>query len=879
MSSAANRPRPRTHPIATLFGFITYLSANNIGVSPETNGILVLNAAPGFRFNWVRYFSSFPSPRETPTGIHLPPTSNFTRKSPFDLLGEIVLETTRLIEPYQSVIMNVHICFYMKDLKFRRLANRLSALSKYSSSEESPMSQEVSPTTCASWVEPTTCSTPSSLTYISRTHPVSSQEGIADIPLYLHYHEIRRLQLLNPLNYPDLHGLIMFPAVTVKVCNQSETKVETTGKLISLKIPKVRENSLKVSTFVPSPGMRQRTSVKSKKADAPLIDQSNDFDTPPSSRTSQGPTIDLEKSTIDSLDQTEEELDFEGSPLTSASAYEPFNDSTDCLISGPSPASEDIDRILHPSIKGSIISALETCSDNIDEVFKRVYQDVCTLIEEGGIAHTLLTDSILVSQSVWRGIQEVCCGGSLSPRLEDSHLSEASANRFESSNFVSLDDYQEDLPALQRLESFEVPLTPHSANGETRDEDDVRSTNDTSSRLYRDVESVSDGISSPSGKRSSVLSAQSAPSLAPPYMNASQQSRKQTIRDEEYMHMHTRERILRRCSTDLDGDEATELTAYLDSVESQAMPYDALPAAYAAWAVVIPRPANLPALQAQILAKHRNELIESLERDMSANFILNSLKERLIRSVETHIRKQLCQQELKSDRHKGDQVTDSALESDMDAAMLASDIVDPLVLKALCARETIKTKQDLYHFMSGNMGVKVQSQGMYQGMTTGDEKDPSKRRNYLWTSYVEEISKFTWFTNETTIRQSRRGENFLRTYRFLRPQLFRSPQFSPSLIARRHVIEAWEAIPCKTRKIINEQMIATLNFGVNSIESLQDAQWIPSVIKEGSEEWQCIFREHGYLPFITSVEWELLYCDFITEGIQSAAVAHLRELA
>eukprot|EP01056_Protomagalhaensia_sp_Gyna25_P002465 Protomagalhaensia_sp_Gyna_25__2464@NODE_2376_length_1122_cov_8_048015_g1970_i0_p1_GENE_NODE_2376_length_1122_cov_8_048015_g1970_i0NODE_2376_length_1122_cov_8_048015_g1970_i0_p1_ORF_typecomplete_len308_score67_62DUF3887/PF13026_6/1_1DUF3887/PF13026_6/1_3e02_NODE_2376_length_1122_cov_8_048015_g1970_i01971054 len=284
--------------------------------------------------------------------------------------------------------------------------------------------------------------------------------------------------------------------------------------------------------------------------------------------------------------------------------------------------------------------------------------------------------------------------------------------------------------------------------------------------------------------------------------------------------------------------------------------------------VVIPRPAIMKAEVEAELKRYRASLFSDIEELGSPNFILKDVKEKLINQLGNYISHKF--QELQEQQNHSGHVDDDDDTSFtlMAANVLACDIVDTQLIKHLGLSPSVATLAELHDFMSNNLGLKFQANSVQSRAS-----DATLRS--MWQSHLEQLSRFTWFTNETVISQPGRSAV---TYRVLRPQLFRTPHFSTMLIARSELVEDWNATNCSARKVINEQLTVALQSAIEVAESATVATII-EVAREGAHDWHSIAKDHGLLPTISGTEWELLFCDFLLEGILETAVSHLRELS
>eukprot|EP01054_Gregarina_sp_Poly1_P001094 Gregarina_sp_Poly_1__1093@NODE_1267_length_4555_cov_121_407977_g862_i0_p3_GENE_NODE_1267_length_4555_cov_121_407977_g862_i0NODE_1267_length_4555_cov_121_407977_g862_i0_p3_ORF_typecomplete_len270_score32_71_NODE_1267_length_4555_cov_121_407977_g862_i027812 len=230
----------RTYPVPTVFAV-----AGIVEASTAATEWISLTAVPGFHFNWVRYFSQYPQSKETDNGIRLPPSSTLLRKSAFDLMGEAVIEVSRISSSFQNLTMNVHVSFFVRDLRSIQRRRFLKSKTLLTSRDDKlPASAHF-------------MNSASHNIAASSTNIYSSESSLPNTPpplsfaLYLNHHELRRFQILHPNVFSINFSLL--PSVMVKVCNGSQTKVETTGKYIPLKVAKDRSPFIRSQGYVPSP--------------------------------------------------------------------------------------------------------------------------------------------------------------------------------------------------------------------------------------------------------------------------------------------------------------------------------------------------------------------------------------------------------------------------------------------------------------------------------------------------------------------------------------------------------------------------------------------------------------------------------------------------
>eukprot|EP01054_Gregarina_sp_Poly1_P001093 Gregarina_sp_Poly_1__1092@NODE_1267_length_4555_cov_121_407977_g862_i0_p1_GENE_NODE_1267_length_4555_cov_121_407977_g862_i0NODE_1267_length_4555_cov_121_407977_g862_i0_p1_ORF_typecomplete_len330_score43_56_NODE_1267_length_4555_cov_121_407977_g862_i018632852 len=329
--------------------------------------------------------------------------------------------------------------------------------------------------------------------------------------------------------------------------------------------------------------------------------------------------------------------------------------------------------------------------------------------------------------------------------------------------------------------------------------------------------------------------------------------------------MHTKEKVLRKTSLEMSTEEASDLITFFESLRSEeAVPQNRLPEVYNEWLVVVPKPVSSKEPHASVLREYKGIIMRYLASTGSKNFIFNDVKEEIIQRIGAYIHNRF--QALQPD-YKGS--TDLIEPTVPAAAVVGTHLLEALGLESDCSFS------GLHDFMDYNMGIRFQAD--YGSWTVcRDQPTISSTVNSTWRSHLEQMSRFTWFTSETIITVP---EQDTLSYKILRPQLFRCPQFSNTLVAKATVATVWNAASCSQRKAINEKMIRILTHSSSAIENSDDVAQITNIVRVGARDWAEVLRECSLLEQITDVEWELLFCDFLIDGIYEAAITHLEELA
>eukprot|EP01053_Blabericola_migrator_P011261 Blabericola_migrator_1__11260@NODE_662_length_6980_cov_203_907565_g483_i0_p1_GENE_NODE_662_length_6980_cov_203_907565_g483_i0NODE_662_length_6980_cov_203_907565_g483_i0_p1_ORF_typecomplete_len839_score151_44_NODE_662_length_6980_cov_203_907565_g483_i08663382 len=832
--------RRKPIPIPVIFGFVT------VPMRDSVLKRLNIQPAPSFRYNWIKYFSQYPMPKETVNCVKLPDPAH--RLSGFTLIGEVVIEAVKLDSICSDIILNLHVSIFARDLyAIHTRRSRLRCASSYATQSPSPIDTPHTP-------DPPKSTPPGS--FLCSTLSTSLAGDQMTIPVYVNHHEIRRLQALDSDLYPHIGSLRALPSIIVKVCNGYQTKVEIVNKMVPLKMPKIRTSFIKPTAFVPAPSARSKQSrlggkerpIRRPHASPGLNEPEPPVEVYPS---------EFEKSTVDSLEGdtgTYQRRSYLSESEAFSSTHR-VSEHTEMDLTRLGP--QELDLILHPEIRHLITQGLSAHPEDIEQVFQYVKTEVFLLLEQSAIKgleyfpHS--RESVSIAQSIWRGIEETCCGGTLSPSSVDKEAREDIQQRMES----GLIEDTTPLPSLTRQSriSHTHSHTLSQESGSTHGDRSTEESEMTTPSPYRlpPFPAETDKCVRVDQKES----ARGPSSLTTTF----------THKEEELLQMHTREKVLRRASLELDTDEASNLLAFLESLKTQAVSSHLLPEVYHDWMVVIPKPACVKGLVQTELLRYRESLLNKIREEGSKNFILNEVKESLIRQLAKYIHVKF-----ETAHHTRDPSSSQDFYVTLsEPNILASSVVDIDLIRHMGLSDTTSL-ECLHKFMETNLGLK------FQANTIQGKDDGSTTLSSMWRSHLEQLSKFTWFTNETIITHPGHGKM---SYKILRPQLFRSPHFSSTLIARNFLDEIWITAECSLRKSMNEQMTSILLNAVGCLESINDNNhsYIIDLIKEGASEWKILAQEFSILNTITAWEWELLFSDFLLEGILDTAIAHLRELA